>query len=121
MYRALIILISTPVMAHQFTPTYPLFEPSFVEGVYVVKMELFNSRKDVGHYELSVHTGNWKPVPFASEDRVIPIRYLETKKISIYLRQGDVAKAEYVCTTSKLPLAVANQASIASRICSKVR
>lgn len=121
MYRYLIFLIAAPAMAHQFTPTYPKFAPSFIEGVDVAKMELFNSRKDVDYYEIGVFGGDWKPVVFASEAKLIPIKYLEKRQINVYLRHKDVKSAVYICTTSRLLQGSANRAGVASRICSKVR
>jgi hypothetical protein len=51
----LLIGIAGHVNAHQFLPTYPTFELSFVEGVVQTKMQLFNKRKEIEYYELSVY------------------------------------------------------------------
>jgi hypothetical protein len=50
----MMMLIGGFANAHQFTPTYPKFETSFVEGVYFTKMELFNKRKEIDFFELGV-------------------------------------------------------------------
>ena len=78
--------------AHQFLPTYPRFEYSFIEGVMYTKMELFNRRQEIQYYELSVYDDDWNPVTFASENKLIRINYLETKKINVYIKKEDLKK-----------------------------
>jgi len=48
--------------AHQWIPTYPRLEPSYVEGILKVRMELFNTRKDVKYYEILVYDNEFNPV-----------------------------------------------------------
>lgn len=122
----LIILLSIfggPLWAHQFVPTYPQFSASYVEGISQTKMELFNKRRDVEYYELGVFTSTWAPITFSSDTRLIRIRYLETKKINIYVRNEDVKKVTYICTESRLRKEDVNNTvpAVASRICSKVK
>lgn len=117
----LLCIYNSLVYAHQFTPTYPKLEFSFVEDVLQAKMELFNSRKDVSYYELNVYTLDWKPVTFASEEKLVPMRYLETKKLNVYIRKQDINKAVYICTTSKLQKENVKHTGISSRICSKIK
>ena len=38
--------------AHEMTPTYPVLDSSYIEGVVVAKMKLFNRREDVEYYEI---------------------------------------------------------------------
>lgn len=107
--------------AHQFTPTYPQFEQSFVDGVVQTKMELFNKRKEVEYYEVGVFTENWQPVSFAVESKIIYIKYLETKKIHIYVKSTDLNRVVYICTESRLRREDTKDTVISSKICSKVK
>lgn len=108
--------------AHQFTPTYPSFEPSYIDGVMQTKMELFNKRQEVGYYELDVFDENWRPVTFASsESKILRVDYLETKIIEIYVRAQDIKRVTYICTESRLFRDSARQSLVASKICSKVK
>lgn len=109
------------VYAHQFTPTYPKFEISFVEGVYQTKMELFNKRKEIEYYELGVFDADWNSLPFASENKIIRINYLETKKINVYVRKEELKKVVYICTESKIRKQDVQATSISSKICSKIK
>lgn len=123
-YIFLIVLLNMfggHAMAHQFIPTYPRFDHSFVEGVMYTKMELFNKRREVEYYELGVFTNDWEPVTFASEDKIIRVRYLETKKINVYLKSEDLSKVTYICTESRLRKEDVKDTVISSKICSKVK
>lgn len=106
---------------HQFTPTYPKLEPSYIDGVLVTKMELFNSRQDVNFYEVSVSTEDWKPVPFATESNIVEVAYLQRKTIEIYIRERDRQRAVYICTKSKLQENKTGVTLVSSRICSKIK
>jgi hypothetical protein len=125
MYRIVIgcilLMMSTFSSAHQFTPTYPVFEPSFVEGIVGTKLELFNKRKDVSYYEIGVYNAEWKPVSFASEDKLFYIKYLETKKINVYLKQQDLSTAVYICSESRIRKEDVIYTAISSKICSKIK
>ena len=82
MFRFIIlflILLSGSAMAHQFTPTYPKLSLSFIQGVYKTEMLLFNSREDISYYVLNVFNSEWKPVKFATENRLVKINYLESR------------------------------------------
>jgi len=107
--------------AHQFTPTYPKLEPAYVDGVLVAKMELFNKRREVEYYEIGVFTKDWEPIAFAAEDRVIRARYLETKKLNIYIKVEDASKVTYICTESRLRKEDVRDTVVSSKICSKVK
>ncbi len=107
--------------AHQFTPTYPKLEPAYVDGVLVAKMELFNKRREVEYYEIGVFTKDWEPIAFAVEDRIIRARYLETKKLNIYIKVEDASKVTYICTESRLRKEDVRDTVISSKICSKVK
>jgi len=122
-YNVLImyIMVSTSAAyAHEWTPTYPKLSTSYVPNVLVLDMELFNSRKDIGHYEIEVLDKDFNPVPFATADKIIPIEYTERKNIEIYIRRSDRSKATYVCSKSKIITSKSAVSLVASRICSKI-
>ena len=63
----------------------------------------------------------WNKVPFAADNKVVTVNYLQKKKIPVYIREKDKFRAVYVCTRSKL-LAEGNSiAALATRICSKIK
>lgn len=115
-----VFLFAATAQAHEWTPTYPRFEPSFMDSIVVTTMSLFNKRKEIEYYELSVFDEDWQPIPFATESKLININYLETKKIDIYIREADCDRLEYICTESKILVDDASQTGVTSRICSKV-
>lgn len=125
MFRYVFVLLigffGAQVDAHQFLPTYPKFEASFVEGVYSTKMELFNKRKEIEYYELGVFGSDWNPIPFASENKIIRINYLETKKINVYVKKEDLKKVVYICTESRIRKQDIQATTISSKICSKIK
>jgi hypothetical protein len=114
-------MLGGQVNAHQFLPTYPKFEQSFISGVSHVKMELFNKRKEVEYYELSVFDANWNSLPFASESKLIQIKYLEIKKVNVYVRNEDLKRVSFICTESKLKGEDTKYTLISSKICSKIK
>lgn len=114
-------ITGVPAAAHQFTPTYPKFSNSFVEGVSVTRMELFNKRQDTEYYELDVYTADWKPISFAADAKLINIRYLETKHINVYVKTQDLKSVVYICTESRLRKNDVKDTVISSKICSKVK
>tara|TARA_B110000285_G_scaffold230305_1_gene296673 strand:+ start:1904 stop:2275 length:372 start_codon:yes stop_codon:yes gene_type:complete len=114
-------LISGYASAHQFTPTYPELTPSHIEGVYKADMVLLNTRKDIKYYALSVFTKDWKPVRFASQNKLVRLGFRERKYLSIYISKMDIAKVEYICSKSKILSSVKDTSIVASRICSKIK
>jgi len=112
--------MATTAYAHEWTPTYPKFEPSFIEDIVVTTMILFNKRTDVEYYEISVHDADWNLVPFASATKLVYIPYLGKESVEIYIREADCDRIEYICTTSKQLLLDAPSSGVDSRICSKV-
>ena len=124
MFRYVIVLmmvLSCSANAHQFLPTYPKFQNSFVEGVVYTKMELFNKRREIGFYELGVFDGDWNSITFATESKIIRVNYLETKYINVYIKKEDLKRAVYICTESKIRKEDIQATSIASKICSKIK
>lgn len=115
------LVYGTSAAAHELTPTYVEFTPSYITGVYSTKIKMWNRREDVNYYEISVFDEEWNPVDFAAVDRLIKLDYLDKKVVEIYIRKYDVDKAHYICTKSKILKSDAITSSITSRICSKVR
>lgn len=117
----LFMLVSSPSMAHEMTPTYPKLSPSHLDNVYKVTMEMFNKRQDVEYYEIGVFDKEWKPIPFVTSYQVIKLRYLGHVTFDVYIRKDDVSRAEYICSKSKLRKDDGSRASVSSRICSKFK
>ena len=113
-------LLCAQVSAHQWTPTYPKIEPSFVSGIYQAKMYLWNSRKDVSYYTFEVFDEDFKPVPFATGQRTIQLDYLKKKEVVIYLREADYLRSVYICSRSMILQQDRTSTVISSRICSKI-
>jgi len=116
----MLMTIGGSAMAHQFVPTHPKFDISFVEGVWYTKMELFNKRSDVQFYELSVYDKEWKSIPFASESVLMRVKYLETKKVNVYIKEEDLKNVTYICSESRILKDSIQGTAVTSRICSKV-
>ena len=109
------------VWAHEFTPAYPTLERSYMDGVLQTKMLIFNRRNDVKYYELTVFAKDWTPVPFATTDKIVEVKYLERKHIDIFIREKDKNKALYICSRSLLQPDGNNLTVVSSRICSKIK
>jgi len=106
---------------HELTPTYPELKTSYLSGVLKAEMHLFNSRKDINYYSVSVYDKDWNPVKFATESKIIQMDYLDHKDIEVYVRKKDQEKAHYICTKSKILKGRSAPALVASRICSKIK
>lgn len=120
-FVVLMVLFGGHASGHQFLPTYPNFQYSFIEGVVYTKMELFNKRKDVDYYELNVYDADWNPISFASENKLIQINYLQTKNINVYIKKEDLKAVSYICTESKHRKVDEQRTIVSSKICSKVK
>ena len=107
--------------AHQWTPTYPKLERSYVDGILQVTMELFNSRKDVKYYEILVYDSEFNPVKFAVQERIVEVQSLKRKSIDVFIREQDRDVATYVCSKSKLLKGTGTATIVSSRICSKIK
>ena len=68
MYRAIAFCAALGTIgglsAHQFTPTYPEIETSYIPGVSVVNMSIFNSRQEIDWYSIGVYDSNWNSIAF---------------------------------------------------------
>lgn len=84
-------------------------------------MELFNSRTDINHYEISVFDDDWKPVKFAVSDRIVRVKHLQRKTIDVHIREQDRNRITYVCSRSKIISKDPKATVVTSRICSKIK
>ena len=101
------------------TPAYPVMQQSYINGVYVTKMKLFNRRKEIEYYEIQVYTNEWKPLPFASTSKVLNVGHNRRKLFEVYIRSSDLDKATYICTESKVFKNTEQVTLVSSKICSK--
>ena len=92
-----------------------------MKGISMIKMNMFNKRSDVKFYEIGVFDEEWNPLPFAAQDRVFRIKYLEQKQIEIYFKQKDEDRVTYICTQSKILKDDSTGTNVTSRICSKIK
>jgi len=118
--RALLLLALLPfcnAVAHEMTPTYPTFMKSFMAGISVTTLNLFNKRKDVSYYEIGVFTDEWEPVPFVSQYTIIPMKYLDTLSFDVYVSNLSLSSVEYICSVSQIQAG----ATVSSKICSRVK
>tara|TARA_R110000868_G_scaffold236021_2_gene489947 strand:+ start:1153 stop:1536 length:384 start_codon:yes stop_codon:yes gene_type:complete len=107
--------------AHEMTPAYPKFSYSYIEGVLVTSLKLYNRREDVIYYEIGVFSGEWEPIKFATTDKVIKIGYRETKTFKVYIKAEDENKIMYICTISRLQKENIGTSAVSSKICSKIK
>lgn len=117
----LFILVPLIANAHEMVPTYPKLKPSYMDGLLVTTMEIFNKRKDVEYYEIAVFDKDWNPIPFVSSFTVVQLDYLKRVKFDIYIREKDKDKALYVCSRSKTLQQKVSNTTITSKICSKFK
>lgn len=121
-YLALIAtLCAGPTLAHEMTPTYPEFKSSYVEGISVAKLSIFNRRIDVDYYQVDVYDDKWNRLPFAAKSRLLRVNYLRIVDFEVYVKDEMVDRVGYICTISKIPVAKMDRTAVASRICSKIK
>lgn len=116
-----LLLLSSPLLAHEMTPTYPKFGPSHLDGVYKTTMQMFNKRQDVEYYEIGVFDENWESIPFVSAYQVFKIEYLGHVMFDVYVRKKDVERVEYICSMSKLRKDKTVRTAVSSKICSRIK
>ena len=125
MYRQvialLLVLCSGYASAHSWTPTYPVFTPSYIDGVIQTEMLLFNRRQDVKYFEVEVTDENFSPIPFASDSKIYRADYLQRVKVMIFIREESLSDATYICSRSKFLKSSTPVNLISSRVCSKIR
>lgn len=117
----LILSLCGHASAHQWTPTYPKLERSFVPNVWYTTLELFNSRQDVEYYQINVYDKDFNSIPFATRERIIKVPYTKKAKVDVYIRDEDKDSAVYVCSLSKLVPTKEAATVVSSRICSKIK
>lgn len=115
-----LLLATTPVVAHEMTPTYPKLGPSYVDGILSAKLSMFNARADVEYYEIGVFTMDWTPIPFATTAKLLKVPRGTHKAFEVYIRKEDEDRAVFVCTMSKLRSDLPSNAIISSKVCSRV-
>ena len=117
---AALILLAASAEAHEMTPAYPDLHPSSVPQIMQADLSLFNARDDVEFYAISVFDADWKPVAFASAQRVMQVPTGSRKDFEIYIKEADADLVVYVCTTSMLRAGQEDNTIISSRICSRL-
>jgi hypothetical protein len=115
------LLVSSVGFAHEMTPTYPVLKPSYMDGLLVTTMEIFNKRQDIEYYEIAVFDKDWNPIPFVSSYKVFKLEYQKRISFDIYLREKDKDAAVYVCTRSKALKKNVSNTNVVSTICSKFK
>ena len=111
------LTFGSATIAHQMTPTYPVFKGAYMAGVSGTTLSLFNKRKDVAYYQIGVFTSEWEPVRFVSKYNVIPMEYLDTVEFDVYVNNSTLDSVEYICSVSKLRVGT----TVSSKICSRVK
>jgi len=123
-YLALLVIASTWVAskaeAHEMVPTYPKMKPSYIDGLDVTTMKMFNKRADVEYYEIGVFDADFNPIQFVTSYTILKIEYLGHVTFDVYIREEDRQKATYICSRSKLRKGSTVRTVVASRICSKI-
>ena len=123
MYRPVILwaLLSSIVVAHDMTPTYPKWKMSFIPSAKMTSMEVFNKRSDVQWYQIGVFDEDWKPIPFVTRYKILRVKYLSRVKFDVYVNDNDSKRAEYICSTSKLRGNDDFKPIVESKICSRFK
>ena len=117
---AAMALSATVAGAHEMTPAYPELHQSSVSQIMQADLSLFNARDDVEYFAISVLDADWKPIAFASAQRVMHVAPGGRKDFEVYIRQDDVPRVVYLCTTSMLRAGQEDNAIVSSRICSRL-
>jgi len=115
------MLFGFQAQAHEMTPAYPKFTYSHIKGVSVTKMLLWNRREDSSHFEIKVFSGDWKEIPFASTSKLMKVRHTKKHPFDVYIRNSDLDRVTYICTSSKSFKGEGQRTIVTSRICSKVQ
>ena len=114
------IWFTNPVVAHQMVPSHVKAE-WYGETVSRVSLTITNMREDAKFYQVGVFDESFKPVIFATSEKIMELDYLERRRIDVYLRKGSMPKPRYVCTESKLIGSSSARTMVASRVCSKIQ
>lgn len=120
-FAAALLAFNQSAAAHELTPTYPELRPSYINGVSVTTMKMWNRRSDAQYYEINVFDEDWNPILFATSERVMQLNYLQSKSFDVYFRNEDSDKVSYICTTSKQLKQDVQSTGVKSKICSRVK
>jgi len=119
MYRTLIFLLFIGAAhAHQMSPTYPKWSSSYLDGLSVTRVRVFNKRKDVEYYEIGVFDKDMKPIPFVSQYDLRGIKYNNYAMFDVFINDKYKQDARYICSKSML---TDIKVAVSSRICSKFK
>ena len=123
MYRSVIlwVLLSSSVVAHDMTPTYPEWKMSFIPSAKITTMQIFNKRADVKWYQIGVFDKEWNSIPFVTRYKILNIKHLQRVKFDVYVNKTNAELAEYICSTSKLRGDDNFKPIVESRICSRFK
>ena len=123
MYRSVIlwVLLSSSVVAHDMTPTYPEWKMSFIPSAKMTTMQIFNKRADVKWYQIGVFDKEWNSIPFVTRYKILNIKHLQRVKFDVYVNKTNAELAEYICSTSKLRGDDNFKPIVESRICSRFK
>ena len=95
-FSLFLLVLSSNAYAHEMVPTYLKWKPSYVDGLYVTTMKMFNKRKEIEYYEVGVFDSNFNSVPFATSSKIIKVNYLGHVTFELYVKKEDVDRAIYV-------------------------
>ena len=123
MYRSVIlwVLLSSSVVAHDMTPTYPKWKMSFIPSAKMTTMQVFNKRADVEWYQIGVFDKDWNSIPFVTRYKILNIKHLQRVKFDVYVNDNNTKLAKYICSTSKLRGNDSFKPIVESRICSRFK
>ena len=123
MYRSVIlwVLLSSSVVAHDMTPTYPEWKMSFIPSAKMTTMQIFNKRADVEWYQIGVFDKEWNSIPFVTRYKILNIKHLQRIKFDVYVNKTNAELAEYICSTSKLRGNDDFKPIVESKICSRFK
>ena len=123
MYRSVIlwVLLSSSVVAHDMTPTYPEWKMSFIPSAKMTTMQIFNKREDVKWYQIGVFDKEWNSIPFVTRYKILNIKHLQRVKFDVYVNKKNSELVEYICSTSKLRGNDNFKPIVESRICSRFK
>jgi len=123
MYRSVIlwVLLSSSVVAHDMTPTFPEWKMSFIPSAKMTTMQIFNKRADVEWYQIGVFDKEWNSIPFVTRYKILNIKHLQRVKFDVYVNKTNADLAEYICSTSKLRGNDNFKPIVESRICSRFK
>jgi hypothetical protein len=107
--------------SHDLTPTYAEMKQAHSSNIYAVELSTWNNRDDIEYYEIEVWDEEWKPIPFATIDKIFRVAYQTRKNLKVFIRKKDKDRVVYICTLSKMRKYKVTRTVVASRVCSKIK